>query len=484
MHAVPHLPQLRNLRSWPMPAGSTTVLLSGVLFACVFALRMSDPSLSNGEGILLVLPIGLLALGFGMRGGLIAAVLGVAIVAGWDHMSNHVQLTPEGYLSRAVAFAALAALLGTFVDHRRKLEAEIVRYYEASLDLLATADLNGRFTRVNPAWERTLGHPPEVLCAGPFIEFVHPDDREATIAETADLATGARQTVGFRNRYRAADGSYRWLEWSASVSLAEGAIHAVARDVTAQYEAERQLAGNAKCLEAMIAERTQELDAARAETLKRLAIAAEYRDDETYQHTERVGAMAAEIGARLGLPAGQITLLRLAAPLHDVGKLAIPDRVLLKPGKLSAGEWEVMKTHAELGSRLLSGSNSPVLQMAAVIAVTHHERWDGTGYPKGLSAEAIPLVGRVVAVADVFDALTHVRPYKPAWTVERAIQEIERGAGGQFDPRVVAAFLTLRQETLLTEERQERIEQAIFGHRDELLGQIDRHAPRAQVAGG
>jgi len=194
--------------------------------------------------------------------------------------------------------------------------------------------------------------------------------------------------------------------------------------------------------------------------------------------------MAAEIGARLGLPAGQITLLRQAAPLHDVGKLAIPDRVLLKPGKLSAGEWEVMKTHADLGSRLLSGSNSPVLQMAAVIAATHHERWDGSGYPRGLAAETIPLVGRVVAVADVFDALTHVRPYKPAWTVERAIEEIERGAAGQFDPRVVAAFLTLQHDALLRQGGEEAMEQATLEHRDELLGQIDRHAPRAQVAGG
>ena len=417
-----------------MPAERTTLGLALALFACVFALRASDPSMANGEGILLVLPIGLLALGFGLRGGLAGAALGVALVIAWDHFSRHNQLTTAGYASRAVAFVALAALLGTFVDHRRKLEAEIVRYYDASLDLLATADLNGRLTRVNPAWERTLGHSAEQLCAVPFIEFVHPEDRQATIAETEDLASGARQTVGFRNRYRAADGSYKWLEWSASVSLAEGVIHAVARDVTTQREAEQQLANNAKCLETMIAERTHELDQARAETLKRLAIAAEYRDDETYQHTERVGTMAAEIGRQLGLPAGQITLLRHAAPLHDVGKLAIPDRVLLKPGKLDAEEWEMMKTHAELGSRLLSGSNAPVLQMAAVIAATHHERWDGSGYPKRMAGEAIPLVGRVVAVADVFDALTHVRPYKAAWPVERAVAEIKQRLGRAVRP--------------------------------------------------
>jgi putative two-component system response regulator len=129
-----------------------------------------------------------------------------------------------------------------------------------------------------------------------------------------------------------------------------------------------------------------------------------------------------------------------------VGKLGIPDTILLKPGKLTEQEYEVMKTHAELGERLLSSSVSPVLQMAAVIAGSHHERWDGTGYPAGLAAEGIPLVGRIVAVADVYDALTHDRPYKSLWPVEQAIAEIHRGAGTQFDPRVVDAFLETRAE--------------------------------------
>jgi putative two-component system response regulator len=127
-----------------------------------------------------------------------------------------------------------------------------------------------------------------------------------------------------------------------------------------------------------------------------------------------------------------------------VGKLAIPDKILLKPGRLSAQEYEVMKTHTELGAHLLSGSGSPVLQMAAVIAESHHERWDGSGYPQGLAREAIPLVGRIVAVADVFDALTHDRPYKDAWSVEQAIAEIEGATASQFDPRVVTAFLRTR----------------------------------------
>jgi putative two-component system response regulator len=226
----------------------------------------------------------------------------------------------------------------------------------------------------------------------------------------------------------------------------------VGRDVTAQHEAECQLADSAKWLEEKIAERTRELDDARAENLTRLALAAEYRDDDTAHHTQRVGETAAAIAVQLGLDAQEITHLREAAPLHDVGKLAVPDAILLKPGKLTAQEYEVMKTHAALGERLLSGSHAPLLQTGAVIAATHHERWDGTGYPAGLAGEAIPLVGRIVAVADVFDALTHDRPYKSAWPVEQALAEIQVSAGSQFDPRVVAAFLTTREAAAVAAE--------------------------------
>jgi putative two-component system response regulator len=267
------------------------------------------------------------------------------------------------------------------------------------------------------------------------------------------LESGSHETVAFRNRFRAADGSYRWFEWSATTS-SEDVIYATARDITVQREAEQQLANHAQILETEVAERTRELEDAHAKALNRLALAAEYRDDDTFQHTRRVGETAAEIATRLELGWEQVMLLREAAPLHDVGKIAIPDSILLKPGKLSAEEWEVMKTHAALGASLLAGNGSPVLQMAAVIAESHHERWDGAGYPKGLAGDAIPLVGRIVAVADVFDALTHDRPYKSAWPVEQAVAEIKHGAGSQFDPSVVAAFLAIQND--IADSRRDR----------------------------
>jgi putative two-component system response regulator len=190
---------------------------------------------------------------------------------------------------------------------------------------------------------------------------------------------------------------------------------------------------------------TAELELARTETLERLARAAEFRDDETQQHAERIGLLAAKVGAELGLSADRVEDLRRAAPLHDVGKLAVPDAILLKPGRLDAAEFAIMRRHTTAGARILAGSSSPVLRLAEQIALTHHERWDGTGYPRGLAGARIPLAGRIVAVVDVFDALTHERPYKDAWPVDRALLEIEAGSGTQFDPQVVKAFLAFAE---------------------------------------
>jgi putative two-component system response regulator len=192
-----------------------------------------------------------------------------------------------------------------------------------------------------------------------------------------------------------------------------------------------------------VIERTRELEDARLESLDRLALAAEYRDDVTGQHTLRIGRMAMLIGERLGMDAEALDHLRRAATLHDVGKIGIPDAILLKPGRLEPVEFEVMQRHATIGAQILGGSRSQLLQLAEEVALTHHEHWDGSGYPRGLAAEAIPPAGRIVAVADVFDALIHERPYKPAWPVQQALREIESSAESHFDPRVVEAFLAL-----------------------------------------
>jgi putative two-component system response regulator len=199
-------------------------------------------------------------------------------------------------------------------------------------------------------------------------------------------------------------------------------------------------------LEEKVLERTRALEEAQLEILERLALAAEFRDDATRQHTRRVGVWSARLARRLGLPDETVELLRRAAPLHDLGKVAVPDTILLKLGRLTEHEFSVMRSHVQVGARILSGSNHPLLQLAEQIALTHHERWDGSGYTPGLAGEQIPLAARIVAIVDVFDALTHARPYKPAWRIEDAVREIEQQRGRQFDPAVVDAFLSLLEE--------------------------------------
>lgn len=204
-----------------------------------------------------------------------------------------------------------------------------------------------------------------------------------------------------------------------------------------------ELKRHAERLEERVRSRTAQLEEARLEILERLALAAEYRDDATGEHTRRVGRESAALAEALGLPSDEVEHIRRAAPLHDVGKIAVPDSILLKRGSLSDDETKKMREHTTVGANILSGSRFPMMRIAEEIALHHHECWDGSGYPDGLAGDQIPLAARIASIIDVFDSLTHWRVYKRAWTTEEALDEIERLAGSKFDPVVAEAFLRM-----------------------------------------
>jgi putative two-component system response regulator len=228
-------------------------------------------------------------------------------------------------------------------------------------------------------------------------------------------------------------------------------------------------------LEAEVLRRTAELARSRQEVIHCLARAAEFRDDDTGRHVCRVGRYARLIGEELGWKGEQLEMLEQAAQLHDIGKIGIPDSILLKPGKLAPEEMEIMQKHsafgkkitqslpnhemnvlrghAELGSKLLQSTDSPILAMAATIAISHHEKFDGTGYPLGLAGDDIPLPGRITAVADVFDALSSKRPYKPPYPAERCFELLREGRGRHFDPQVLDAFFNRRPDIIAIQIR-------------------------------
>lgn len=194
-------------------------------------------------------------------------------------------------------------------------------------------------------------------------------------------------------------------------------------------------------LEATVATRTRQLERSHRQLADRFALLAGYRDDTTARHTQRVGVAAERLAGAVGFTPAAASLLGQAAPLHDIGKIAIPDDVLLKPGPLTPAEFDVMRSHPAIGAHILSGGDSPLLVLAEEVAYAHHERWDGTGYPQGIRGETIPLAARVVSVVDVFDALTHSRPYKQAWSSDRAVAELVDLRGRNFDPDVLDVFL-------------------------------------------
>lgn len=217
-----------------------------------------------------------------------------------------------------------------------------------------------------------------------------------------------------------------------------------------------ELRSQNETLEERVRQRTIELNDARLETLERLAIAAEFRDDDTGEHTKRVGFSSSLLAAVAGMEREDVERMASAAPLHDVGKIGIPDAILLKPGKLTDEEFKTMQSHTTIGSEILSGGTSQVLSLADEIARSHHEKWNGAGYPNGLAGEDIPLAGRIVALSDVFDALTHSRPYKKAWPLDEAVAEISRSAGTHFDPKLTPLFVEKVVPQIVAESRQDR----------------------------
>ena len=462
MHQMPLVRMFRlreAVTGTPSLSRIGVVTLAFLLVLAIYVVSVTVERFGDAPLFMLAVPLGLAAIAYGLTGGIAMGLLASTLAAAWWAEQGY----PGGLAwlsSRAVTCLLIGAVLGWFADSRHALARAIANHRELSLDMIATASFDGYFIDVNPAFTRTLGFTAEELVSRPFIDFVHPDDRDPTLAAVVEQTEEGREVLNFQNRYRTKDGSYRWLEWTSRPDPNGRTLIAVARDVTDRKRLEELEREYQNRLEQAVRERTKELDRrnteleeARLETLRRLALAAEYRDDETFEHTARVGHTAALLAAALGFSESEVQVIRDAAPLHDIGKLAVSDTVLLKPGKLTGEEVEHMRRHAATGATILSGSSSEVLQVAEEIARSHHEWWDGTGYPVGLRGDDIPLCARIVALADVFDALTHKRPYKPAWTVEEAVAEIRRLRGLQFDPDVVDAFEQLDPYELAGIER-------------------------------
>ena len=320
-----------------------------------------------------------------------------------------------------------------------------------------------RLVRVNDALCALLGRSREQLLGERIADLTHPDDRGAIAEQRRMLIAGPTATYQTEKRYLRPDGSAVWVVvYMTALHNADGSVRAFSSQVIDITERRN---------------RDREVEAARVESLRRLAIASEYRDNETFEHTERVGMLSVAIGQALGMSEPQLALLRQAAPLHDIGKVGISDLILHKPGRFTPDERRIMERHTQIGADIVSGSDSPVLKMAEDIALTHHERWDGEGYPNKLAGESIPLVGRIVAIADVFDALTHSRPYKEAWHEHQAMAHICAESGSHFDPAVVSAFTKLDRAALFHLEPEEEAVRAANG----LSASADEATPDAGV---
>lgn len=237
-----------------------------------------------------------------------------------------------------------------------------------------------------------------------------------------------------------------------------GAIDYITKPISAslvrkRVSAQLNLYDQRRHLQNEVKLRTLELEKSQLDLVSRLGLAAEYKDNETGMHVKRMSKYSGIIAVEMGLSESDAMLIEQAAPMHDLGKIGIPDHILLKPGKFDADEWEIMKTHVNIGAEILKNGESVLLDWACIIAQNHHEKWDGSGYPQGLKGEAIPLIGRIVAIADVFDALTSSRPYKKAWHIDDAVELIKKESGKHFEPKVVDAFIRCLAKILIIKDR-------------------------------
>ncbi|OPX55607.1 response regulator receiver modulated metal dependent phosphohydrolase [Oceanospirillum multiglobuliferum] len=223
--------------------------------------------------------------------------------------------------------------------------------------------------------------------------------------------------------------------------------------VLARVKTHLALFNQQKNLEAQVEARTQELANSRKELIRRLGLAAEYKDNETGLHVQRMAEYTRLVALELGFSPANAETLASAAPMHDIGKLGIPDAILCKPGKLTDEEFEVIKSHPLIGAQILEHPDSELLTVAREVALYHHEKWDGSGYPEGLSGENIPITARIASIADVYDALISVRPYKKAWSTEQALALFEEQKGKHFDPNVVEAFKRVLPQVIEIQKR-------------------------------
>lgn len=431
---------LYGVRGFTQMAVPTTVAFLGLALSVCFArpayppMRRLTSATPGGAALrrlipaVVVIPIGLGALRLaGQQAGLYPTVVGVwLMVLSTIALALVLTWRLAGSLDRADAHRRDA-------DALRESEERARRIVDTACDAFIATDAGGRIIGWNAAAERPFGYTAAEARGADMAALIVPDrlrdahergiNRVSALIAHGDPAPPRASESIARDRH----GREFPVELvvAAVVDTTGLVFNAFLRDITERRRAH------------------DEVTAAQQEVLHRLALAAEYRDDDTGQHTRRVGDLSARLAERIGLPAAEVDLIRRAAPLHDVGKIGVSDAILLKPGPLTAAEFAQVKAHTVIGAKMLGGRGFPLLEVAEQIAVSHHERWDGSGYPHGLAGEEIPLVGRIVALADVFDALTHDRPYKSAWSIEESLDEIRRQRGRQFDPDLAETFVEL-----------------------------------------